>query len=36
MAWYLSTFEAVSPASIAYAAVLMAFIGVIMQEIGGN
>ncbi|KAL2814810.1 hypothetical protein BJX63DRAFT_431199 [Aspergillus granulosus] len=34
MAWSLDTLEAVFAASIAYAAVLMVFIGVIMQETG--
>lgn len=36
MAWYLNTLESVFAASIAYAAVLMVFIGVIMQEAGSR
>jgi hypothetical protein len=36
MAWYLNTLEAVFAASIAYAAVLMVFIEVIMQKAGSR
>ncbi|PIG82040.1 hypothetical protein AARAC_000143 [Aspergillus arachidicola] len=36
MAWYLSSLEAVFAASLAYAAVLMVFIGVMIQEKGGK
>ncbi|KAL3475377.1 hypothetical protein BJX99DRAFT_160080 [Aspergillus californicus] len=36
MASFLSTLEAVSAASLSYAAVLMVFIGVMIQDTGSN
>lgn len=36
VAWYLSSLEAVFTACIAYAAVLMVFVGAMIQNKGGN